>query len=399
MLARSFYEDGLDGALRRGLVQAAPGSTVDVMFSSYGPTGGRRVLRSVTRGPDGGTSTHCGRWASGAEYEVTATYAVPAVDGPVAPCTGAAAARTVAFTVGDGRSTARPWLWVVVAGDRVATARHPGRGRAGGSARAAGAGRGRADAARAGRGDGGGEPAGLRRLRRRSDPGRPVPDVDFAGAVAGCMRSSKRPAGTRPACCPGSRTRRRRRSRIVPTPGRRTRSRPRRRRTGSDQGFVHHHVEPDLHRPVRGRRGPRSVLGALPRAEPRATTSPRAPCPQGDCGDTGIKTAEVKATFAENRYRKGQGMAPAREVRGQEAAQEPGRLQEAAEEDASAQGAGEALRERQLLRQHQRRPAPGHLRPGLLRLPGGRRVRAGPIHHDRRRRVRGAVAPDPARPG
>ena len=38
--------------------------------------------------------------------------------------------------------------------------------------------------------------------------------------------------------------------------------------------------------------------------------------PQGDCGDTGIKTAEVKATLAENKYRKAKGLPPRTEYDG-----------------------------------------------------------------------------------
>ncbi|MDT5028478.1 MAG: hypothetical protein QOE61_4904, partial [Micromonosporaceae bacterium] len=38
--------------------------------------------------------------------------------------------------------------------------------------------------------------------------------------------------------------------------------------------------------------------------------------PQGDCGDTGIPKAEVKATFAENKYRKGKGLSPRTEYKG-----------------------------------------------------------------------------------
>src|SRR5262245_22629175 len=83
MLARSFYEDGFDAAIRKGLVRAEPGSTVEVTLSSVGTASGA-VLRSVTRGPDGGSLDALWPVGETGRYEVTATYAVPAVDGPVA---------------------------------------------------------------------------------------------------------------------------------------------------------------------------------------------------------------------------------------------------------------------------------------------------------------------------
>jgi len=224
LLGRSFYEDGLDSAVRKGLVKAAPGSTVDLTVTSFGTAGGN-VLRSVTRGPDGGSLDALWPVGEKGRYEVTAAYAVPTVDGPLAPCAGAAGERTVEFTVGDAGLSGTPWLWVAIAGAGllllaviVVVVVLLRRGRRTPAAAAV------VLLAVAGLTVAVGRPAHADVV---VDPtkGVPIPGDDFAGEVAGCMKKFEAPAVTRPACCPGSRTRRRRRSPSSPPRAGRTRSR------------------------------------------------------------------------------------------------------------------------------------------------------------------------------
>ena len=177
------------------------------------------MLRSVTRGPDGGSLDTL--WPVGARAGTRSRRPTrsPPVDGPVAPCTGAAAARTVAFTVGDGRSTARPWLWVVVAGTGllllgilVVVVLAVRRARRGPAAAAL------VLLALVGATVAVSRPA---YADYDVDPTRgvPVPDVDFAGAVAGCMKKFEAPGGDPSGLLPRLKNPKTPKVTIVPTPG------------------------------------------------------------------------------------------------------------------------------------------------------------------------------------
>ena len=68
-------------------------------------------MAAHVEGPDGGGLDAL--WPVGAtgDYELTATYAIPAVGGAVTPCAGGTAMRTVKFTVGEADG-GFPWLWI-----------------------------------------------------------------------------------------------------------------------------------------------------------------------------------------------------------------------------------------------------------------------------------------------
>ena len=116
VLGRSFYLDGIDSAITAGLAKAEPGSTTEVALVSVrvgdGADPNSAVLRSVAVSSGGGGLDTL--WPVGApgRYEVTASYAVPAVDGAVTPCVQVTPEQTIAFTVGevDGGFS---WLWLV----------------------------------------------------------------------------------------------------------------------------------------------------------------------------------------------------------------------------------------------------------------------------------------------
>jgi hypothetical protein len=314
VLARGFYEDGLDATVRNSLATTAPGSTVDVTLTAVRVTGGT-VLRSVADGPDGGALDSLWPVGDPGRYEVTASYAVPPVGGTVTPCAGVSGARTVAFTVGSG-GTGMPWLWIGVAGAglvvlaalmlllllrrrwgaRQRGPRGPGAGRA--SAAAAlvllallGA---TAVASRPAYAD------------YEVDPNRGIQvPGDFKGAVAACMAKFDAPGGDPSGLLKRLKDPKTPKVTIIPTTG------------GSDT------FETPLGPAGKGS----SVITWNPTStDPYEDGVARDPCsalyhelnhaddiskdtvPQGDCGDTGIKTAEVKATLAENRYRKAQGL-------------------------------------------------------------------------------------------
>ena len=102
VLTRSFHADGLGGAIRAGMVEVAPGLTVELTLAGVRIAGGDPgsvVLRSVTAAPDGAAMDTLWPIGSPGRYEVTAGYAVPPVEGAITPCVGAAAAQTVSFTM------------------------------------------------------------------------------------------------------------------------------------------------------------------------------------------------------------------------------------------------------------------------------------------------------------
>ncbi|MEE3919940.1 hypothetical protein V2I01_21605 [Micromonospora sp. BRA006-A] len=231
------------------------------------------MLRSVAATPDGGGLDTL--WPVGApgRYEVTAGYVTLPVTGATNPCAGASALRTATFTVSDDGGTGPRWFWVV-AGEHSRCS----------SSRwscccwyADDAGRQpppwpwccwwpsvRTSAVVPGR-------RGPTTASTRTPVCRSAASTSRLLSTA-AWPASRYPAATRPACCPGCATRR------VPACGS---SRPlvaparSRRRTAPTAGLLDRHVEPDLHRPVRRRGGPRPLRRALPRAEPRRRHLPQ----------------------------------------------------------------------------------------------------------------------------
>jgi hypothetical protein len=299
VLARGFYEDGLEGAVRAALASTAPGSTVDVTLTGVRMTGGT-VLLSVADGPDGAALDSLWPIGQPGRYEVTASYAVPPVGGALQPCAGASGTRTVLFTVGRGGSGV-PWLWIAVGAGVVVLAAAvlvvflARRGRRLPAAAALvllavlGA---TVAASRSAYGDYDVDPT----------RGIPVPG-DFNAAVASCMATFAAPGGDPSGLLKRLKDPNTPKVTIIPT-------------TSGSNTF-----ETPLGPEGKGS----SVIAWNPTStDPYEDGVARDPCsalyhelnhaddiskdtvPQGDCGATGIKTAEVKATLAENRYRTAQ---------------------------------------------------------------------------------------------
>ncbi|WFE93180.1 VWD domain-containing protein [Micromonospora sp. WMMD987] len=310
-LGRSFYGDGIAAAATAGPATVEPGGTATVSLVSVrtqdGADAGAVVLRSVAATPDGGGLDT--RWPVGApgRYEVTAAYTALPVTGLDDTCTGATALRTVSFTVGDGTPAAqRWWRWLLGGGVLVLVV--------GASAVLLRRGRRRPAAVTValvlvGVGTvvgGTGRPA---RADYQVDPtsGVPVSGVDFPAAVAGCLQGFAAAGGDPAGILPRLRDAGTPRVRIVPTPG----------ASGSFE-------TPDS----KDGKGSSTVAWNPTSVEPYGDGVARDPCaalyhelnhsddisrdtvPKGDCGGTGIKAAEVKATLAENRYRAAKGLPP-----------------------------------------------------------------------------------------
>lgn len=317
-LGRSFYGDGIAAAATAGTVTLAPGQSVTVPLVGVrvhdGDGDDAVVLRSVTATPDGGGLDT--RWPVGAagRYEVTASWTALPVTGLTDPCTGTTALRTVGFTVGDGTPGGRWWRWllggavllltVLVGGLALLLLRRTRRRPAAAVALLLVA---------AGVVVGGGvRPA---RADYQVDPGAgvPVPGVDFQAAVDGCLQGFAAAGGDPAGILPRLRDGRTPRVRIIPTPG----------GSGSFE-------TPDS----KDGKGSSTVTWNPTSVDPYGDGVARDPCaalyhelnhsddisrdavPQGDCGGTGIKTAEVKATLAENRYRAAKGLPPRTEYAG-----------------------------------------------------------------------------------
>ncbi|MEV6797237.1 VWD domain-containing protein [Micromonospora rifamycinica] len=317
-LGRSFYGDGIAAAATAGTATVEPGATVTVPLVSVrthdGADAGAVVLRSVAATPDGGGLDT--RWPVGApgRYEVTAGYTTLPVTGLDGPCTGATALRTVSFTVGDGTPAPRRWwpwllgggLLVLVVGASAVLLRRRGRHRPAAATVAL---------VLVGVGTvvgGTGRPA---RADYQVDPtaGVPVSGVDFQAAVDGCLQGFAAAGGDPAGILPRLKDATTPRVRIIPTPG----------GSGSFE-------TPDS----KDGKGSSTVTWNPTSVEPYGDGVARDPCaalyhelnhsddisrdtvPKGDCGGTGIKAAEVKATLAENRYRAAKGLPPRTEYDG-----------------------------------------------------------------------------------
>ncbi|MBB5867724.1 hypothetical protein F4553_001103 [Allocatelliglobosispora scoriae] len=303
VLGRSFYLDGIDNAIADSTASAAPGATVDVALTSVrvhdGDAPGSVVVRSVTASPDGGGLDAL--WPVGAtgDYELTAAYAIPAIGGAVTPCSGGTVMRTVKFTVGEPKGGI-PWLWIgagvgvlvliVLVVVVLLRKRKPAAAVAvalvllGLSAVFSTPGR----------------PA---YADVEIDPTRGIPVPNFQPQVEACLAGFAKPGNDPSGLLPRLKDKSTPKVSIIPT-------------TGESQAFETPQGP--------GGKGSSSVAWNPTNTDDYGDGVLRDPCaslyhelnhaddisknqvPEGDCGDTGIKKAEVKATLAENRYRQAQ---------------------------------------------------------------------------------------------
>ncbi|MBO4209947.1 VWD domain-containing protein [Micromonospora echinofusca] len=316
VLARSFPDDGIGAPATAALTTVEPGATTTVTLPGVrihdGSAPGDIVLRSVTPTPDGGGLDTL--WPVGApgRYEVTASYLTLPVTGATGACPGRTALSTTTFTVGDGAGPIDrrlPWLLggallvllvVTLVVLLLVRRRRP-------SAvvvvllLAVGA------------------PVAVEDRPARADytvdptSGVPVDGVDFPAAVDSCLKVFAVPGGDPSGILPRLQDRKSPRVRIIPT-------------TGGSGAFE----TPDS----ADGKGSSTVTWNPTSVDPYEDGVARDPCaalyhelnhaddisrgavPQGICGSTGIKTAEVKATFAENRYRTAKGLPPRTEYDG-----------------------------------------------------------------------------------
>ncbi|EWM65624.1 LigA protein [Micromonospora sp. M42] len=312
-LARSFHDDGIGAAATAGLTTVEPGATATVTSTGVRLRDGEVVLRSVAATPDGGGLDTL--WPVGApgRYEVTAGYVTLPVAGAADLCAGATVLRTSTFTVSDDGGPGRRWLWLVGGGVLallvvalvvlllVRRRRRPTAAAVALLLVAVGAYVG--GGARAARADYGVDPTA----------GVPVSGVDFQAAVDGCLAGFALPGGDPSGLLPRLRDKKSPRVRIIPT-------------TGGSGAFE----TPDS----ADGKGSSTVTWNPTSTDPYGDGVARDPCaalyhelnhaddisrnavPQGECGGTGIPTAEVKATLAENRYRAAKGLPPRTEYDG-----------------------------------------------------------------------------------
>ncbi|WP_433537304.1 VWD domain-containing protein [Micromonospora sp. CA-249363] len=314
-LARSFHDDGIAAAATAGLTTVEPGATATVALTGIrlGDAPGDVVLRSVAATGDGGGLDSL--WSVGApgRYEVTAGYVPLPVAGALDPCPGATALRTATFTVGDGGASGRRWLWPVAGALLLVLLvaavvillrvrrRRPTAATVALLLVAVGALVG-----------GGARPA---RADYAVDPtsGVPIPGVDFQAVVDGCLSGFAAPGGDPSGILPRLKDKKSPKVRIIPTPG------------GS--GAFETPDSPDG-------KGSSTVTWNPTSTDPYEDGVARDPCaalyhelnhaddisrdavPPGECGSTGIPTAEVRATLAENRYRAAKGLPPRKEYKG-----------------------------------------------------------------------------------
>lgn len=298
-LDTSYYEDGLTSALKHSLITVQPGQTGQATLTSTpvddGATADSAVLRSVTISPDGIPLDVLWPIGAAGKYVVTANFVGPALDGA---CTGVTPNQTVTFTVSgsSGQIGGVAWWWwaiaavvalVLVAGAVILLRRRrPGPAAAalmmlaglitiGGYAQPARASytvdpnggnanydgfKGAVDGC-IGRFKLAGDPAGV--LKRLLDPNTPRVKIvpSKSGSVTGATPKSK--SG------PGSST-------VAWNPE----------NTDAYEGDVN-----------------RDPCSALYHELSHANDISKGTVPSGMCGDTGIRTAEVKATMEENKYR------------------------------------------------------------------------------------------------
>ncbi|MEU1964156.1 VWD domain-containing protein [Micromonospora sediminicola] len=312
-LARSFHDDGIGAAATAGLTTVEPGATGTVTLTGVRLPGGDVVLRSVAATPDGGGLDTL--WPVGApgRYEVTAGYVTVPITGATNLCPGATALRTATFTVGDGPGPGRRWLWpalgalllaLLVAALVVLLLRRRRRPTAAAAVLllvAVGALVG-----------GGSRPA---RADYSVDPtaGVPIAGVDFQALVDGCLAGFAQPGGDPSGLLPRLTDKKSPRVRIIPTPGGSGAFETPESSDGKGSSTVT--WNPTSTDPY-GDGVARDPCAALYHELNHADDISRGAVPQGDCGSTKIRTAEVKATLAENRYRAAKGLPPRQEYDG-----------------------------------------------------------------------------------
>ncbi|MFI7211885.1 VWD domain-containing protein [Micromonospora maritima] len=312
VLARSFHDDGIGAAATAGLTTVEPGATGTVTLTGVRLAGGDVVLRSVAATPDGGGLDTL--WPVGApgRYEVTAGYVTLPITGATNLCPGATALRTATFTVGDGPGPGRRWLWPALGALLVLLVaalvvlllvrrRRPTAAAAALLLVVVGALVG-----------GGSRPA---RADYSVDPtaGVPIAGVDFQALVDGCLAGFAQPGGDPSGLLPRLKDKKSPRVRIIPTPGGSGAFETPESADGKGSSTVT--WNPTSTDPY-GDGVARDPCAALYHELNHADDISRDAVPQGDCGSTGIRTAEVRATLAENRYRAAKGLPPRTEYDG-----------------------------------------------------------------------------------
>lgn len=308
-LGSAFFTDGLEPELRRSLRATAPGETVSVTADArrYG-AGGDPSLLSVDALPGG--HGVAGLWPVGAagRYVVSATYAVPAISMPGGEvCPGSSDVATVAFTVGDegtGSPVRRSLLGALLALMLGAAAwlglrrRRPGMatglalvlvtGLFAGSATRA-----EAEVVVDGQGQAG-----------------------FQAAYDACMAASTAPGGDPEGILKDLNNPKTPRVTIIPSPndGSDTFETPKSPAGAGSSTIVWNPDSTVVYEDGVARNG----CAALYHELGHAREIQKGKADKGMCGDTGIPTEEVRATFAENRYRKAHGLPPRTGYKGNE---------------------------------------------------------------------------------
>ncbi|GIH07013.1 hypothetical protein Rhe02_50800 [Rhizocola hellebori] len=309
VLSRSFYEDGINSAIASRMTEAKPQSAVEVPLVGLRVQEGT-VLRSVTAVPDGTGMDALWPIGEPGRYEVTLSYAAPPVAGA---CPGVTESKTVSFTVGEAQDQ-RPWLWIVVAAAVlllvlglvvVLLLRRKHRASAAAVLMLV---------ALVAVGGATGRPAFA---DYEVDPtaGLPVDGVDFKAEVDACFAKFSASGGDPAGIMSRLKDPKTPKVRIIPTTG------------GSDT------FETPLSPAGKGSSTitwnpvnlenyegdvARDPCSALYHELSHADDISKDSVPKGDCGDTGIKTAEVKATFTENKYRTAKGLPPRKKYDGKD---------------------------------------------------------------------------------
>ncbi|CCH16395.1 VWD domain-containing protein [Micromonospora lupini] len=316
VLGRSFYADGVAAVATAGLATVEPGATVTVPLTAVrvhdGDDAGDVVLRSVAATPDGGGLDTLWPIGAAGRYEVTAGYVTLPLGAAANSCAGVTAVRTATFVVDDGGSGVPRWAWLlggaalvglllVVATVILRVRRRSPAGAAalllvvvGGFVVTA---------------------APPARANYTVDPnsGAPVAGVDFQAAVDGCLQGFAATGGDPAGILPRLKDPKSPRVRIIPTRGGSGAFETPESADGKGSSTVT--WNPTSTDPY-GDGVVRDPCAALYHELNHADDISRSAVPPGECGATGIKTAEVKATLAENRYRAAKGLPPRTEYDG-----------------------------------------------------------------------------------
>jgi hypothetical protein len=303
LLGQSFYLDGINNAIKAGTASTEPGSKVDLSLT------GKTELRSAAVMADGSSLDTIWPIGGQGEYEVTASYGMPAASGA---CAGTSESQTVTFTIGKGKSDFPLWvpiaalaLLAVLALIVVVLVRKRRKAPAAAvlivlalivSAGAVA------------------KPA---HADYEIDPtsGIPVPNVDFRGAVNNCLALFTAAGGEFARMVDQLKSPTSPKVTIVPTTSESKASATPESKDGPRSSTVAwnptsiENYEGDV---------ARDPCSALFHELSHADDISNNKVPPGDCADTGIKTAEVKATMAENRYRAARKLDPRKKYEGKD---------------------------------------------------------------------------------